>query len=143
MPSFIEATGDQVYMRFHDKNRDNWFKRKITAAERYRYWYSERELRTSREACTAWKNNASGAHNAIFNNCYQSFGIINATTMATILRGQRIRVWSSVGCLRGQLNRQEHNLSLHCRLSTNPVELASQNCSLKRDYAIVSFDWRH
>ena len=25
---------------------------------------------------------------AIFNNCYQNFGIMNATTMAAILRGQ-------------------------------------------------------
>ncbi len=45
VPSFIEATGDQVYMRFHGKNRENWFKRNITAAERYKYLYSERELR--------------------------------------------------------------------------------------------------
>jgi hypothetical protein len=34
VPSFIEATGDQVYVRFHGKNRENWFKRNITAAER-------------------------------------------------------------------------------------------------------------
>jgi uncharacterized protein YecE (DUF72 family) len=34
VPSFIEATGDQVYFRFHGKNRENWFKRSITAAER-------------------------------------------------------------------------------------------------------------
>jgi uncharacterized protein YecE (DUF72 family) len=35
VPSFIEATGDQVYMRFHGKNRENWFKHNITAAERF------------------------------------------------------------------------------------------------------------
>jgi hypothetical protein len=37
VPSFIEATGDQVYVRFHGKNRENWFKRNITAAERFKY----------------------------------------------------------------------------------------------------------
>jgi hypothetical protein len=44
VPSFIEATGDQVYFRFHGKNRENWFKRNITAAERFKYLYSELEL---------------------------------------------------------------------------------------------------
>jgi uncharacterized protein YecE (DUF72 family) len=43
VPSFIEATSDQVYARFHGKNRENWFKRNITAAERFKYLYSERE----------------------------------------------------------------------------------------------------
>src|SRR5580698_9934805 len=37
VPSFIEATGDQVYIRFHSKNRESWFKRNITAAERFKY----------------------------------------------------------------------------------------------------------
>jgi uncharacterized protein YecE (DUF72 family) len=46
VPSFIEATGDQVYVRFHGKNRENWFKRNITAAERFKYLYSERELQS-------------------------------------------------------------------------------------------------
>ena len=46
VPSFVEATGDQVYMRFHGRNRDNWFKRNITAAGRYKYLYSERELQS-------------------------------------------------------------------------------------------------
>ena len=35
VPSFIEATGDQIYVRFHGRNRENWFKRNITAAERF------------------------------------------------------------------------------------------------------------
>ena len=44
VPSFIEATGDQVYVRFHGGNRENWFKRNIRAAERFKYLYSDREL---------------------------------------------------------------------------------------------------
>jgi hypothetical protein len=46
VPSFIEATGDQVYVRFHGKNCENGFKRNITAAERFKYLYSERELQS-------------------------------------------------------------------------------------------------
>jgi len=30
-----------LYVRFHGKNRENWFKRNITAAERFKYLYSE------------------------------------------------------------------------------------------------------
>jgi hypothetical protein len=69
VPSFIEATGDQVYVRFHGRNHENWFKRNIRAAERFKYLYSKRELTVARH-------------------CYQNFGIMNATTMAAILRGQ-------------------------------------------------------
>ncbi len=32
-PSFIEATSDQVYVRFHRKNRESWFNSNITADE--------------------------------------------------------------------------------------------------------------
>lgn len=46
VPSCTEATGDQVYMRFYDKNPENWFRRNITATERFKYLYSERELQS-------------------------------------------------------------------------------------------------
>jgi hypothetical protein len=39
VPSFIDATFDQVYVRVHGKNRENWFKRNITAAERFKYLF--------------------------------------------------------------------------------------------------------
>ncbi len=88
VPSFIEATGDQIYLRLHGKNRENWFKRNITAAQRYKYLYAERELRSV--ADNLHKLAAQGVRRAfvIFNNCYQNFGIMNATTMARILRDQ-------------------------------------------------------
>jgi uncharacterized protein YecE (DUF72 family) len=46
VPSCIEATGDQAYIRFHGVNREHWFKRNISAAERFKYLYSERELQS-------------------------------------------------------------------------------------------------
>ena len=88
VPSFIEATGDQVYVRFHGKNRENWFKRNITAAERFKYLYSERELHSLAKALSNLEKGGVKRAYAIFNNCYQNFGIMNATTMSTILRGQ-------------------------------------------------------
>jgi uncharacterized protein YecE (DUF72 family) len=88
VPSFIEATGDQVYMRFHGKNRDNWFKRNVTAAERFKYLYSERELPSLAPALRNLAKRGATRAYAIFNNCYQNFGIMNATTMAAILRNR-------------------------------------------------------
>jgi len=89
LPSFVEATGDQVYVRFHGKNRENWFKRNITAAERFKYLYSERELQSLAQEFGNLEQQGVKRAFAIFNNCYQNFGIMNATTMGAILRGQQ------------------------------------------------------
>jgi uncharacterized protein YecE (DUF72 family) len=89
VPSFIEATGDQVYMRLHGKNRDNWFKRNITPAERYKYLYSERELQSVATDLQKLDERAVKRAFVIFNNCYQNCGIMNAGTMAAILRGHQ------------------------------------------------------
>ena len=86
VPSFLEATGDQVYMRFHGKNRDNWFKRGLSPSERYKYLYSERELRSHADELERLDQRGVKRVYVIFNNCYQNFGIMNATTMAAILR---------------------------------------------------------
>ena len=86
VPSFIEATGDQAYLRFHGKNRENWFARNVTAAERFKYLYSERELQTLAKELEKLGDSEVRRTFAIFNNCYQNFGSMNATTMAEILR---------------------------------------------------------
>ena len=88
VPSFIEATGDQVYVRFHGKNRENWFKRNITPAERFKYLYAERELQSLAKGFGSLEQQGVKRAYAIFNNCYQNFGIMHAMTMAAILRGQ-------------------------------------------------------
>jgi uncharacterized protein YecE (DUF72 family) len=84
VPSFLAVTGDCAYVRFHGRNRTNWFKRGLTTAERYMYLYSEAEL----QHWAAQLKRLSGVKRAfvIFNNCYQNFGVMNATTMAQILR---------------------------------------------------------
>jgi uncharacterized protein YecE (DUF72 family) len=81
--SVLETTADDAYIRFHGRNRENWFKRNITAAERFKYLYAEREL-------ADWADRLkqlSGVRRAfaIFNNCYSNFGIMNATTMREML----------------------------------------------------------
>ena len=83
MPSFLEATGAQMYIRFHGRNRETWFKKGISAAERFKYLYSERELDEQAERL-ARISDVERAY-VIFNNCYSNFGVMNATTMAQIL----------------------------------------------------------
>jgi uncharacterized protein YecE (DUF72 family) len=84
LPLLLEATTDEVYVRFHGRNRANRFKRDGGAAERFKYLYAEREL-------AEWAGRLKhlrGARRAfaIFNNCYSNFGIMNATTMNQMLR---------------------------------------------------------
>jgi uncharacterized protein YecE (DUF72 family) len=83
VPPILEATGPDAYVRFHGKNRENWFKRDIEVAERYKYLYSEREL----DGWATRLKHLSGIRRAfvIFNNCYSNFGIMNATTMGQML----------------------------------------------------------
>jgi uncharacterized protein YecE (DUF72 family) len=83
VPSFLEATTSQMYVRFHGRNRETWFKKGITAAERFKYLYSERELKDQAQRL----RHTPGVDRAyvIFNNCYSNFGVMNATTMAQIL----------------------------------------------------------
>jgi uncharacterized protein YecE (DUF72 family) len=83
VPSFLEATTSQMYVRFHGRNRETWFKKNITAAERFKYLYAERELeeQAGRIKSVAHLRRAY----VIFNNCYSNFGVINATTMVQIL----------------------------------------------------------
>ena len=79
----LAATADDAYIRFHGRNAENWFKRNVSAAERFKYLYAEREL-------ADWADRLkelSGVRRAfaIFNNCYSNFGIMNATTMREML----------------------------------------------------------
>lgn len=82
VPSFLATTGPIAYLRFHGRNRENWFKRGIPVAERYMYLYSERELGEWAERLV--KLDARKAY-VMFNNCYRNFGVMNATTMSRML----------------------------------------------------------
>lgn len=82
--SFLEATGPEAYVRFHGRNRENWYKRTGGPAQRYQYLYSEAELAPWAERLKA----LGGVRRAsvIFNNCYRNFGVMNAATMAQMLK---------------------------------------------------------
>ena len=78
------VTGAEAYVRFHGRNRENWYKRDGGAAERFKYLYAEAELAEWADRLKA----LGGVRRAsvIFNNCYSNFGVMNAATMAQMLR---------------------------------------------------------
>jgi uncharacterized protein YecE (DUF72 family) len=81
----VAVTADTAYLRFHGRNRENWFKKGVETVERYRYLYSEGEL-------TRWAEKTKRASQtsekvfALFNNCYQNNGIKNAHQFASLIR---------------------------------------------------------
>lgn len=78
------ATADIAYVRFHGHNRQAWFQRKTTAAERFKYLYTDGELRDGARKL----REVRGAKTAyvVFNNCYGDYGVRNAATMKELLR---------------------------------------------------------
>jgi uncharacterized protein YecE (DUF72 family) len=80
----VAVTADTSYLRFHGRNRENWFKKGVETVERYRYLYREDEL-------TKWAQKTKRASQTsekvfvIFNNCYQNNGIKNALQFASLI----------------------------------------------------------
>jgi uncharacterized protein YecE (DUF72 family) len=85
-PSLVDATGDQAYVRFHGRNRDAWYGKHGSAADRFKYLYAERELAEKAAQLKALGQHGVKRAFVIFNNCYQNFGILNAGTMANMLK---------------------------------------------------------
>ncbi len=79
----LTATADVAYVRFHGHNRQAWFQRTTTAAERFKYLYTEEELRTAAHKLRQLRG-AKTAH-VLFNNCYSDYGVRNAQTMKQLL----------------------------------------------------------
>jgi uncharacterized protein YecE (DUF72 family) len=80
------ATSDTAYVRLHGRNRQAWFQHKGSAAERFKYLYSDAELR---ECATRIRQLENGGRPrtvyVVFNNCYGDYGVRNAQTMQRLL----------------------------------------------------------
>ncbi len=83
-PVVAATTADLALVRFHGHNADNWQRKGITAAERFRYLYDEDELQ-------AWVKPLKdlavevGETHVLMNNCYQDYGVRNAHQLASLL----------------------------------------------------------
>lgn len=82
-PTVMATTTDEAYVRFHGRNAAAWNRKGLTAAERFRYLYSDEELQEWADRLRS----LSGVRevHAVFNNCYADYGVRNAATMKRFL----------------------------------------------------------
>jgi len=86
-PPYV-ATTDVAYVRLHGRNRQAWFQRHASAAQRFNYLYHDEELRacaTCIRGIGADGGVAPRTVYVIFNNCYADYGVGNAMTMQRVL----------------------------------------------------------
>jgi len=87
IPGVVAATTDLAFVRFNGRNTETWEKKGITAAERFAYDYSDKELEEWAPKVEALAREAKEVH-VLFNNCYSDYSVRNAATLAQILRGE-------------------------------------------------------
>jgi len=85
VPEMIAVTSPNLaVMRFHGRNSENWEKRNITPAERFRYLYSREELSDWAPRLADAGRQTRDLH-VLMNNCYANYGSTNARELAKIL----------------------------------------------------------
>lgn len=86
VPPVAAATSDIAEVRFHGRNAENWEKRGISAAERFRYDYSDEELGEWLGRIEGLAGSTDEIH-LMMNNCYSDYGIRSAARLAEMLAG--------------------------------------------------------
>jgi uncharacterized protein YecE (DUF72 family) len=84
VPPVAEVTASDSLVRFHGRNRDVWERKGITASERFRYLYSQDELKEWVSPIQKLAQEAERVH-VLMNNCYQDYAVRNARQMAKLL----------------------------------------------------------
>jgi uncharacterized protein YecE (DUF72 family) len=78
------ATTDLAVVRFHGRADDTWKANTTTAAERFKYLYDRRQLRSWVGRIEELAEQAREVH-VLMNNCYEDYGVRNAADMIDIL----------------------------------------------------------
>ena len=79
----VTATWGAV-ARFHGRNREGWTKKDATIAEKFRYYYSDGELREW-EPSVLQAAEKAGKTFLMFNNCFRDYAVKNALRMKCLL----------------------------------------------------------
>ena len=87
-PPVVACTSELAVLRLHGHNAETWEKPNITAAERFRYLYSEDELRGWVGPVRALAEQAEQVH-VLMNNCYRDYAVRNARQLAGLLAQPR------------------------------------------------------
>lgn len=84
VPPVVAVTAPVAEVRFHGRNAENWEKKGISAAERFRYDYSKEELEEWVPRIETMAESADSVH-ALMNNCYSDYGIRSARGLGELL----------------------------------------------------------
>jgi uncharacterized protein YecE (DUF72 family) len=87
VPPLAEATSDIAVVRFHGRNKENWEKKGITVAERFKYLYTRDELAEWLPRVSDLASQTKQLH-LLFNNCYGDYGVRNARDIGDLMRSQ-------------------------------------------------------
>lgn len=85
LPPLTAVTSDIAYVRFHGRNAATWNARVSSAAERFKYLYSEEELAEWMAPLRTVAAEAATTY-AMFNNCYADYAPRNAAQLSGLLR---------------------------------------------------------
>lgn len=85
VPPVAETTSDLAVIRLHGRNKENWEKKGISTAERFRHYYKKEELEEWVPRLASAADQVSAMH-VLFNNCYGDYAVRNAQDMANLLR---------------------------------------------------------
>lgn len=85
LPRLLELTTPELFvMRFHGRASDTWKGHATSAAERFRYLYSEKELERLANEIAEVVGQAGESH-LLMNNCYRDYGVRNAAELREML----------------------------------------------------------
>jgi uncharacterized protein YecE (DUF72 family) len=85
LPRFMAVTNPELFVvRFHGRSDDTWSKQTRTAAERFRYLYSEQELKELARPIADHVSEAKETH-LLMNNCYRDYAVRNAAQLRDLL----------------------------------------------------------
>jgi uncharacterized protein YecE (DUF72 family) len=85
LPPIAAATAkDLAMIRFHGRDPEVWAKKDVSASERFRYEYSEDELKEWVPRIEGLAERARETH-VLMNNCYRDFAVNNARQLGDLL----------------------------------------------------------
>ncbi len=85
LPRFMAVTNPELFVvRFHGRSDENWSKQTRTAAERFRYLYSRKELKELTRPVVEHVAEAKETH-LLMNNCYRDYAVRNAAELRDLL----------------------------------------------------------
>jgi uncharacterized protein YecE (DUF72 family) len=86
-PPLVASTSPLAIVRFHGHNAETYEKPNIRAAERFRYLYTEEELKGWVDPIRRLAEQADREH-VLMNNCYGDYGVRNGRQLAELLASE-------------------------------------------------------